>query len=199
MNIILGIIFITVFGILFVYFHKLVYWIVKYILSKIYDKFLSKKIAITVKQINWIAIGLIVMCYACPIYDAIYPSDDFYEDDFKETFQIEFPDSGKIISKSATFPDIHGDYTSMALFSVNKNDMNLIIKRMDSNKYFVRFSSHTELDPKLRLGLSEKQEVNFDVNYKLQGDTDSNYSLSHIYYLSIDTKHCLVNFERSSW
>lgn len=55
-------------------------------------------------------------------YFAIYPSDSFYKSEFERITNIPFPDSGVVITKESSYPDIHGDYESCALFSVSPED-----------------------------------------------------------------------------
>ena len=63
------------------------------------------------------------------IYDAIYPSDSFYKEDFYEVTKIKFPENGDIIYKTATFPDQFGDYTSISISKIDKSDFrNILLK-----------------------------------------------------------------------
>jgi hypothetical protein len=55
-------------------------------------------------------------------YFAIYPSDSYYKSEFERITSIPFPDSGVVIAKESSYPDIHGDYESCALFSVSPED-----------------------------------------------------------------------------
>ena len=48
-------------------------------------------------------------------YTAICPDEDYYKNDFKEVTKMEFPKSGKILYKTASYPDQFGDYTSSFL------------------------------------------------------------------------------------
>ncbi|CAM4389318.1 hypothetical protein [Zobellia nedashkovskayae] len=57
------------------------------------------------------------------IYGAVYPSAEFYKADFKEVTNLEFPESGNIKYKTASFPDHFGDYTSSFLIELDKNDL----------------------------------------------------------------------------
>jgi len=54
------------------------------------------------------------------IYTAFFPTDSFYKEDFKEVTGIDFPESGEIVYKSATYPDQFGDYGSTSIVKVNK-------------------------------------------------------------------------------
>jgi amino acid transporter len=58
-------------------------------------------------------IPLIIVGYF--FYTAIYPDEDYYKNDFKEVTDMEFPISGKILYKTASYPDQFGDYTSSFL------------------------------------------------------------------------------------
>jgi amino acid transporter len=58
-------------------------------------------------------IPLIIVGYF--FYTAIYPDEDYYKNDFKEVTDMEFPKSGKILYKTASYPDQFGDYTSSFL------------------------------------------------------------------------------------
>lgn len=66
------------------------------------------------------------------VYDAIYPSDSFYEKEFEHVSGMSFPKSGVITQKYSTYPDIHGDYTSCALIELSAADYNLIRQKLIS-------------------------------------------------------------------
>jgi hypothetical protein len=72
-------------------------------------------------------IPLIIVGYF--IYDAIYPDTEFYKTDFKEVTEMEFPENGEIIYKTASFPDQFGDYTSSFLAEFDKE----YIKKLEAN------------------------------------------------------------------
>ncbi len=55
------------------------------------------------------------------LYRSFYPGESFFRDDFKEVTSFEFPDNGKFLFKTATFPDHFGDYTSTAITSVDED------------------------------------------------------------------------------
>ncbi len=67
------------------------------------------------------------------IYDAIYPSDSFYEKEFERVSGMSFPRSAVITQKYSTYPDIHGDYASCALIELSTEDYNLLRKKLMSN------------------------------------------------------------------
>lgn len=52
------------------------------------------------------------------IYDAFYPSTEFYKEDFKEVTGIKLPKNSKFEFKTAGYPDTHGDYTSVSIIEI---------------------------------------------------------------------------------
>ena len=58
------------------------------------------------------------------VYDAFYPSDSFYKQDFSEVTGLKFPENGNIKYKTATFPDHFGDYTSIMVVDIDTTSFN---------------------------------------------------------------------------
>ena len=84
-------------------------------LKKRIDTRLAKSIAM---------IPTLIMIFV--FFRACHLSDDFYQEDFTEITTIEFPESGKVKYKRASFPDHHGDYTSCALIELSNTDYDLL-------------------------------------------------------------------------
>jgi hypothetical protein len=53
------------------------------------------------------------------VWIAFFPSDQFYKDDFREIVKQEFPSNAILKYKYASFPDHHGDYTSVFAISTD--------------------------------------------------------------------------------
>ena len=70
------------------------------------------------KRVRLLAL-LPVLIVSYYVYTAIYPTDSFYKDDFFEVTGTEFPETGDIIYKNASYPDIHGDYQSTSVVKVD--------------------------------------------------------------------------------
>jgi hypothetical protein len=66
-------------------------------------------------------------------YLAFYPSDSFYKSEFERTTNFKFPSSGVFIEKQSSYPDIHGDYSSCALFTVSPKDYEYIKSKIVTN------------------------------------------------------------------
>jgi hypothetical protein len=46
------------------------------------------------------------------VYDSAYPSDDFYLGEYTEVTLRPAPSTARVVAKSASYPDFHGDYCS---------------------------------------------------------------------------------------
>lgn len=84
------------------------------------------------KSLRFLAV-VPILIFAYFIYDAIYPNAEFYEEDFKEVTGMRFPGNSEIISKSASYPDTHGDYTSAAAVKMSPKEYHSI--RYDETQY----------------------------------------------------------------
>lgn len=87
------------------------YLVYRWIKKKGYDKRLRLLALIPILTVGYF------------IYDAVYPSAEFYKTDFKEVTNMEFPENGKIKYKIASFPDHFGDYTSSFLAEFEQTDL----------------------------------------------------------------------------
>lgn len=73
-------------------------------------------------------IPLAIVAYA--VYNSVYPADEFYKENFEEVTGMRFPDHSEIISKSASYPDTHGDYTSAAAIKMSSKEYITLLDKM---------------------------------------------------------------------
>jgi hypothetical protein len=90
-------------------------------------------IKLQLKKVGIAIVALVCAFFICNIYIAIYPNDDFYFDEFKSVTLNEIPASAEIINKSATYPDFHGDYCSIALIKLSKEDFKSVLNKIQNN------------------------------------------------------------------
>ena len=72
------------------------------------------------------------------IYTALYPPDSFYVEDFERYSGIKYPSSGKILKKTATYPDSHGKYISAALIQFSAADFQKLKNKINSDSLYMR-------------------------------------------------------------
>ena len=81
--------------------------------------FYSKKTWIKIIA-STLTLGLLILSFS--IYKAFYPSEEFYIQEWKYSTDLPFPESGEIVWKDATYPDIHGDYSASAIVELSSQD-----------------------------------------------------------------------------
>ncbi len=150
---------------------------------------------LTKKGIKYAGLFLLVIApvwTAYEVYTAIYPTDSFYKDEFEYNTGLNFPNSGEILTKDASYPDLHGDYSATALFKTDQNDFNLILKSIQEDTKFqidtIPFKFNlANFDTKIK-------ETNFTKCYTLnRQDRDL------IFTISFNDNDNLIEIQRDSW
>ncbi|RTY85559.1 hypothetical protein [Flavobacterium sp. GT3R68] len=70
------------------------------------------------------------------VYSAFYPSSEFYETDFKEVTGIELPQETEFEYKTSSYPDQHGDYTSVSIIKVETDFYKNLQSKLSENGLF---------------------------------------------------------------
>ena len=125
------------------------------------------------------------------LYSAVFPSENFYRQDFKEVTGQDLPESVEFRYKSATYPDHFGDYTSVAIITVEKelykNLPQALVKK-----------GHTEKGEKVH-------SKEFDKALKHIGklEIEKEFTLHQkqgiYYYVGFLTDHKSIIVQRLSW
>ncbi|WP_047450969.1 hypothetical protein [Alistipes sp. ZOR0009] len=102
----------------------------------IYRWISKKKTYLKVIGISLLIIAPIWTTYE--IYTAIYPTDSFYFNEFKDVTLREIPSSAKIIRKTATYPYFHGDYASVSLIKLSPKDYNSLFTALNNDKRIIK-------------------------------------------------------------
>lgn len=125
-------------------------------------------------------------------YTAFYPTDGFYEDEFEIYTGLDFPASGNILTKDASYPDLHGDYSATAIFKTDKNDFNKILTAIRNDK---KFQLDTIL---LKFGLTNSDTINYETNFT-KCYTLSIQDNNLIFTISFNERDNLIEIRRGSW
>ena len=96
----------------------------------------SKLTIVRSKQINRIYILSLLVFSIYQTYDAFFPSESFYKDEFENVTLREIPKSAQIIFKKSSYPDFHGDYASSSQIKLSKEDYNKLLKELNSDNQF---------------------------------------------------------------
>ncbi|SDD53427.1 hypothetical protein [Pedobacter soli] len=112
-----------------------------------------KKLKKRLKYATILVLSIIQLWIFYSIYTAFYPEDSFYFEEYVTVVGKQVPKSAKIIDKSASYPDIHGKYTSVSLIKLSDSDYKILINEINKGKNFEETELiHTEtlndiLDP----------------------------------------------------
>lgn len=148
----------------------------------------------TKRRIIYVLIFIIVSISSYEVYRAFYPNDDFYKNEFKENTGINLPDNCEILIKSASYPDIHGDYSSAAIVHVNEKDFIKILKEISNNKKFQidTFSFYFGNEIRNNTNQYDKKEFIFRYSLNIQEDEYTWFSIG------FNLKKKLITFNRNS-
>jgi hypothetical protein len=150
---------------------------------------------LTKKGYRKIGLGILITVIIWTIYSsytAFYPTDSFFEHEFEYNTGLKFPKSGEILTKDASYPDLHGDYSATALFKTNANDFYQILNAIQLAK---RFQADT-IPFKFNITNSNKnfKETDFKKCF-----TSNRHDRDLIFNISFDDKEKLIEIQRDSW
>jgi hypothetical protein len=132
-----------------------------------------------------------ILIFAYLIFTAIYPSNEFYEEDFSEVTTLKFPENGIIKYKSASYPDQFGDYTSCFLAEFEKEYLEKL-KRTIIEKGFVEKSG--------KIGCDELTYIENQIkDKKYIKEFSKEVEGGKIYYIGFLNDNKSVVIERTSW
>jgi hypothetical protein len=160
---------------------------IAYLLYRFLKTRISRKLALTVASLP-----VLIVSYF--IFTAVYPNDDFYEEEFTRITSLSYPEDAEIINKDATYPDQFGDYASCARIEVQPATYDLIEAQVRSDS---RFSPASD---SLRIMTSASDNVEYKLKsatYKTQF-TRVNSKNGAYMFIGFLTDHKTIIIERSS-
>lgn len=133
----------------------------------------------TSKLINRIYVLILFLFSAYQTFDAFFPSEGFYKDEFKTVTLREIPESATFIAKSASYPDFHGDYCSSSQIKLSKEEYQKLLRELKSDlrmKYKEELVGSEEFDDVLRAKTEDKIVASF--TRPVKGEEDRYYYIS---------------------
>ncbi len=175
---------IVIFGIFF-----LIITIILVVLTYLVFRWLTKK---GYKKIGLAFLATVTIWTVYSFYTAFYPTDSFYEDEFEFNTGLDLPTTGDILTKDASYPDLHGDYSATARFKTDSKDFKNILTSIQKDSKF-----------KLDTIPFKSNLANFDAIVK---ETSFNkcFTLNRqdrdlIFKISFNDKDNLIEIQRDSW
>jgi len=140
------------------------------------------------KSATTVVISVLLLIFF-EIYIAIYPTDSFYKENFEADLSTHFPNNATIISKDATYPDIHGRYLACCAIELEQKDFIDLKTRFAPN---FKIDSVVNLDPYNKIMEKYKKNDVLFVHY----DTTKKSTVSYLLFLK-DNK--TIVFYHSLW
>lgn len=69
-----------------------------------------------------VAAVALALFFGYTAFDAVFPSESFYREEFEHRTGLTLLASARIVFKQSSYPDFHGDYAAEMLFEVSPED-----------------------------------------------------------------------------
>ena len=97
------------------------------------------------RKINRIYFGVLTATVLIITYIGVFPDENFYADEFKKVTLRELPDSADFVSKTATYPDFHGDYWSRSEIELSKADYNKLLLQLNNDSRITKTTTRERI------------------------------------------------------
>ena len=123
------------------------------------------------------------------IYTAIFPNDDFYFEEYKTATSFDAPKSAVIIKKTATYPDFHGDYISVSIIELSKEDYLSLYTKLIKDKHIDTLGQLVGSKEFIAVVGEKEKLIEHTFTRKIQKSEQGHYSISFLN----DRKTVIIN------
>lgn len=128
------------------------------------------------RKLGYLISSIILLGMVYSVYDAIYPSDSFYEQEFEDITGKELKNAA-VLKSSASYPDLHGDYCSAALIQLEEKEYATLLAAFQNDERF----TDSELIGSMELfEVTERKDLKFNHKLSRQGEPDENYFIGFL-------------------
>jgi hypothetical protein len=128
--------------------------------------------------------AMIIAVVGYGAYVSLGPPDSFYKEDFEKYSGMKFPSSGEIIKKYATYPDLHGEYISVALIHLSSSDYQELKEELNRGN---------------RLAVDTAEYPFLGNTFKFLGDSSqrANKNFAVVYRIFVTRKSCVIGYYKN--
>lgn len=112
----------------------------------------------TVRLINTVYLSSLFIVAFYFTYDAFYPSENYYAEEFKTVTLRELPNSAEFVEKSTSYPDFHGDYCSSSQIKLSKEDFRKLFNEINHDKRIIKSGEIQSKNKHIKYSFSRKIE-----------------------------------------
>jgi hypothetical protein len=160
------VVFIVIFGIVFI----LALISLPTVIAFLINRWLTKK---GIKYIGTILLVIAPLWTIYETYTAIYPTDSFYLDEFKEVTLREAPKTAEVLKKTASYPDLHGEYCSTSLIKLSRQDYTNLLNELSRDKRLIKngeLITSSEFDE--IMGKLKTEQIKYSFTRQITGEED---------------------------
>ncbi len=131
-----------------------------------------------------------ILIWSYFIWEAFYPPEDFYKEDYKQVTQLNFPEKAVFLYKFASFPDYFGDYTSVFLIQIESKEYTRLMNHLPTAR-FLTVNNDSRPTPETNTALAKTPATILRAfSYEKE---------SKRFYVALFNDHQTVLVKRQSW
>lgn len=128
------------------------------------------------KKLGYIMATSLFLFIGYETYEAFYPSDDFYEVEFKDITGLELK-TAELLKSDASYPDSHGDYCSAALIKLEEEEYRDLLAKIQADSRF----NGQELIGSIQLSnVTDGEKLDFLYKASRYGEPDEYYFIGFL-------------------
>ena len=93
-------------------------------------------------QINIAYVSFLVLLSVYLTFDAFFPSQEFYKQEFKTVTLREIPKSAEFVKMTSSYPDLQGEYCSSSQIKLSKKDYQQLLSELSSDSTITILSTN---------------------------------------------------------
>lgn len=142
----------------------------------------------------------LLLIFSYFVYDAFYPADEFYKAEATKILGYPLPIGSNIGSKSASYPDQHGDYAACAAIKLSTSDFDKLLQKVTTDSSFSIIHDSKSIIGGGELTYVTQSFTEGDYLYRFVGNTSASSRKRDAYVLVgfLIDHHTIVIYRTSS-
>lgn len=142
-------------------------------------------------RLKYMGIALVIIAplyTAYDIYTAIYPTDSFYFHEYETVTLRKAPEGAKVLNKTASYPDFHGDYCSASKILLPPGEYERLLNELSADSRFTKngeLMSSSEFET--AMGETTPGQISCNFTRPIPGEEDH-----YLYIGFLDDKRTII-------
>lgn len=139
--------------------------------------FLDERLKENKKRITIAYFSLLLLLSFYITYNAFYPEESFYADEFKTVTQRELPKSAIFLEKSSSYPDFHGDYCSSSQILLSKEDFRKLFDEINNDTTILKSNQIIVFSAFDKTSKSYNKKIKYSFTRKIPNKEDHHLTI----------------------